>query len=102
LINIIKLLEIAGANIAVLTLFRFFNKKTSNDKETQQSNNNTIKWYWDSKYQKYCCPKCKSYQDNKKRVEYQYCECLDYDKGHYYFNCIYCKYNSIMRTADDN
>lgn len=47
----------------------------------------------------FSCPKCREIEDNAE--QYPFCRCEDMPKGHFHFECAACKFDAIMRTADD-
>ena len=45
----------------------------------------------------YRCPKCPQVMSHA----LEFCECTDYYKGHFHFQCNRCKIKCIMRTKDN-
>lgn len=65
-----------------------------------------IKWAWKHDTTPMChmCPKCHHYQrtdSQTKAIVPKICECTQYHKSHFHFECYKCDYKAIMRTADD-
>jgi len=65
-----------------------------------------IEWAWRAHVSPQChvCPKCTHYQRTGKQtvaIVPKICECPQYHKPHFHFECYACGYKAIMRTADD-
>jgi hypothetical protein len=45
------------------------------------------------------CPKCREWSE--KDYQPPFCECHEFPRGHFHFECKACKFKAIMRTADE-
>lgn len=67
--------------------------------------NDVVPWLWyeggSSRQTGFKCPKCLSIRNPERQNHPKICDCSDYSKKHYHYQCLTCDYNAIMRTADD-
>lgn len=96
---IIDTLATGGLTVAALKGFQHFRKGSTIGKLDK---NGIMYWSWvDIPYEcrGFQCPKCRDLYNN--RTQPPCCSCHDYHKEHFHFKCNGCKFEAIMRTADD-
>src|SRR5258708_28500819 len=80
-------------------------KKKDASLPKKQDDPHSVPWlYVDYKVDKkryygFKCPKC--HHLNKWTQQMPLCECFDFPREHFHYECDGCRFKTIMRTADD-